>query len=129
VRALEHGDASPQPAEIFSSSDATDPVVLIDDADLVDDPDEAIVKLLTQRLPGVHLIVAGRADALRSAYGHWTQQVRRSRSGVLLRPDVDYDGDLLGVRLPRRTSVLVTVARGWLVNDGVAELIQAATIG
>jgi DNA segregation ATPase FtsK/SpoIIIE, S-DNA-T family len=48
---------------------------------------------------------------------------------VLLRPDVDYDGDLLGVRLPRRTPVPITIARGWLVNDGVAELIQAATIG
>jgi S-DNA-T family DNA segregation ATPase FtsK/SpoIIIE len=104
-------------------------VVLIDDADSLDDPDEAIVKLLKQRLPDVHLIVAGRADTLRSAYGHWTQQVRRSRCGVLLRPDIDMDGDLLGVRLPRRTPVPVTIARGWLVNDGVAELIQAATIG
>jgi S-DNA-T family DNA segregation ATPase FtsK/SpoIIIE len=104
-------------------------VILIDDADTLDDPDEAIIKLLKQRLPDVHLIVAGRADTLRSAYSHWTQQVRRSRSGVLLRPDVDLDGDLLGVRLPRRTPVPVTTARGWLVNDGGAELIQAATAG
>ncbi len=104
-------------------------VILIDDADMLEDPDEAIIKLLKQRLPEVHLIVAGRADTLRSAYGHWTQQVRRSRSGVLLRPDVDLDGDLLGVRLPRRTPVPVTIARGWLVNDGAAELIQAATTG
>jgi S-DNA-T family DNA segregation ATPase FtsK/SpoIIIE len=104
-------------------------VILIDDADALDDPDEVIIKLLKARLPDVHLIVAGRADTLRSAYGHWTQQVRRSRSGVLLRPDVDLDGDLLGVRLPRRTPVPVTIARGWLVNDGGAELIQAATAG
>ncbi|MGH8345974.1 MAG: hypothetical protein ACRES5_05320 [Pseudomonas sp.] len=104
-------------------------VVLIDDAETVEDPDEAIITLLKQRLPEVHLIVAGRADTLRSAYGHWTQQVRRSRSGVLLRPDVDMDGDLLSVRLPRRTSVPITIARGWLVNDGTAELIQAATTG
>jgi S-DNA-T family DNA segregation ATPase FtsK/SpoIIIE len=104
-------------------------VVLIDDADTLDDPEEAITTLLKQRLPEVHLIVAGRADTLRSAYGHWTQPVRRSRSGVLLRPDIDMDGDLLGVRLPRRTPVPITIARGWLVNDGVAELIQAATIG
>jgi hypothetical protein len=58
------------------------------------------------------------------AYGHWAQQVRRSRSGVLLGPDVGYDGDL-----PRRTPVPVTIARGWLVNDGGPESIQAATIG
>jgi S-DNA-T family DNA segregation ATPase FtsK/SpoIIIE len=80
-------------------------------------------------LPELHLIIAGRADSLRSAYGHWTQQVRRSRSGVLLRPDIDLDGDLLGVRLPRRAPVPITVARGYLINDGGAELIQAATIG
>jgi S-DNA-T family DNA segregation ATPase FtsK/SpoIIIE len=104
-------------------------VILVDDADMLDDPDETITKLVKQRLPEVHLIVVGRADTLRSAYGHWTQQVRRSRSGVLLRPDIDMDGDLLGVRLPRRTPVPITTARGWLVNDGAAELIQAATIG
>ncbi|MGH8884619.1 MAG: FtsK/SpoIIIE domain-containing protein [Egibacteraceae bacterium] len=103
-------------------------VVLIDDADALDDPGGAIERLLKQRLPDVHVIAAGRADTLRSAYGHWTQQVRRSRSGVLLRPDVDLDGDLLGVRLPRRAPVPVTIARGWLVNDGAAEFIQAATI-
>lgn len=103
-------------------------VILIDNADALDDPNGAIERLLKQRLPDVHLIAAGRADTLRSAYGHWTKQVRRSRSGVLLRPDTDLDGDLLGARLPRRAPVAVTVARGWLVNDGGAELIQAATI-
>ncbi|MGH3935484.1 MAG: FtsK/SpoIIIE domain-containing protein [Pseudonocardiaceae bacterium] len=103
-------------------------VILIDDADALDDPTSAIEGLVKRRLPDVHLIAAGRADTLRSAYGHWTQQVRRSRSGVLLRPDIDLDGDLLGVRLPRRAPVPVTVARGWLINDGGADLIQAATI-
>ena len=104
-------------------------VVFIDDADTLDDPDDVLTNLLKQRLPEVHLIAAGRADTLRSSYGHWTQQVRRSRSGVLLRPDIDMDGDLLGARLPRRTPVPITTARGWLVNDGVGELIQATTIG
>jgi S-DNA-T family DNA segregation ATPase FtsK/SpoIIIE len=47
---------------------------------------------------------------------------------VLLRPDVDFDGDLLAVRLPRRAPVAVTVARGWMVNGGEAEFIQAATV-
>ncbi|MGH3767320.1 MAG: FtsK/SpoIIIE domain-containing protein, partial [Pseudonocardiaceae bacterium] len=103
-------------------------VIMIDDADALDDPTGAIEKLVKQRLPDVHLITAGRADTLRSAYGHWSQQVRRSRSGLLLRPDIDLDGDLLGVRLPRRAPVPVTIARGWLINDGGAELIQAATV-
>jgi S-DNA-T family DNA segregation ATPase FtsK/SpoIIIE len=103
-------------------------VVLIDDAEALDDPAGAVEALLKRLLPDVHVFAAGRADLLRSAYGHWTQTVRRSGAGVLLRPDVDYDGDLLAVRLPRRPPVAVTVARGWLVNNGEAEFIQAATI-
>ena len=103
-------------------------VVLIDDAEALDDPAGAVDALLKRLLPDVHVIAAGRADLLRSAYGHWTQTVRRSGTGVLLRPDVDFDGDLLAVRLPRRAPVAVTVARGWMVNGGEAEFIQAATV-
>jgi len=103
-------------------------VVLIDDAESLDDPAGAVDQLLKRLLPDVHVIAAGRADLLRSAYGHWTQTVRRSGAGVLLRPDVDFDGDLLAVRLPRLAPVSVTAARGWLVNGGEAEFIQAVTI-
>lgn len=103
-------------------------VVLIDDAEALDDPAGAVNALLKRLLPDVHIFAAGRADLLRSAYGHWTQTVRRSGTGVLLRPDVDFDGDLLAVRLPRRAPVAVTVARGWMVNGGEAEFIQAATV-
>lgn len=103
-------------------------VILIDDADVLDDPTGAIEGLLKQHLPELHLIAAGRADTLRCAYGHWTQQVRRSRSGILLHPDPDLDGDLLGIRLPRRAPVAVTLARGWLINDGAPEFIQATTL-
>jgi len=46
---------------------------------------------------------------------------------MLLRSDIDLGGDLLGMRLPRRAPVSVTVARGWPVNDGGTKLIQAAT--
>ena len=103
-------------------------VVLIDDAEALDDSSGAVDALLKRLLPDVHVIAAGRADLLRSAYGHWTQTVRRCGTGVLLRPDIDYDGDLLAVRLPRLAPVAVTVARGWLVNTGEAEFIQATTL-
>lgn len=103
-------------------------VVLIDDAEALDDPAGAVDALLKKLLPNVHVIAAGRADLLRSAYGHWTHTVRRCGTGVLLRPDIDYDGDLLAVRLPRLTPVPITVARGWLINTGEAEFIQAATV-
>ena len=56
--------------------------------------------------------------ALRSLYGHWTQEVRKSKVGLLLRPNIDYDGDLAGATLPRRAPVAMTVGRGYLVHNG-----------
>jgi DNA segregation ATPase FtsK/SpoIIIE, S-DNA-T family len=104
-------------------------VILIDDSDTLDDPGNAIITLLNQRLPELHLIIAGRADTLRSAYGHWTQQLRRSRSGVLLRPDVNLDGDLLGVRLPRRAPVPALRIHSDLVGRCVVITKSAPDLG
>ena len=100
-------------------------VVVIDDADGIDDVDGTLARMLS--VDAVSLVVAGRPDALRS-YGHWTQGVRRSRLGVLLRPQVDIDGDLLGVTLPRRRPPITVAGRGFLVADGIGELAQFARV-
>ncbi|HEV3000875.1 MAG TPA: FtsK/SpoIIIE domain-containing protein, partial [Solirubrobacteraceae bacterium] len=105
------------------ATDARRHLLLVDDAELVDHPD--LATLLAERRPTLRAVVAGRADALRTAYGHWTDIARRSRTGVLLKPD-DADGDLLGVALPRRAGRFGT-GRGYLVADGDVELIQAVT--
>jgi DNA segregation ATPase FtsK/SpoIIIE, S-DNA-T family len=99
-------------------------VVLVDDAESVDDAGGAIQRLLDAHLPDVHIVAAGRADAVRSAYGHWTRDVRRSRLGLFLLPDPD-DGDLLSVTLPRKPLPRVA-GRGYLVAAGAAELVQVA---
>ena len=52
--------------------------------------------------------------------------MRASRTGLLLQPDLDLDGDLLGCHLPRRAPVPIGRGRGWLVNDGDARLVQVA---
>jgi S-DNA-T family DNA segregation ATPase FtsK/SpoIIIE len=52
-----------------------------------------------------------------------------SRLGLLLQPDVDLDGDLLGTVLPRRGAVAPLAAvpgRGYLVVDGRPGLVQVA---
>lgn len=121
-------DAAALPEVLLQLGPASRHVVLIDDAETLEDPAGAVDALLKRPLPDVHVVAAGRADLLRRAYGHWTQTVRQSGTGVLLRPDVDYDGELLAVRLPRLAPVAVTIARGWLVNNGEAEFIQAATV-
>ena len=101
-------------------------VVVVDDADVIDDVHGVLAALAADDT--VSLVVAGRPDVLR-AYGHWTQVVRRSRLGVLLRPQSDADGDLLGVALPRRRPPLSVPGRGYLVTDGGCELVQLARTG
>ncbi|HEY4557526.1 MAG TPA: FtsK/SpoIIIE domain-containing protein, partial [Enteractinococcus sp.] len=104
----------------------TGPVfLLIDDAERVDDTDQSIAGLLNSTSPRVCIIAAGRAGDLRSQYGHWTKQLSKSRCGVLLQPDVDFDGDLIGVKLPRRAPVALTTGRGYAGVSGSVALIQS----
>ncbi len=103
-------------------------MLLVDDAESFDDGDGALAGLLSSPAPGLHLIAAGRSDTLRSLYGHWTTVLRRSKTGLLLRPDVDLDGDLLGTTLPRRAPVRLGTGRGYLVHDGELDLVQVAAV-
>ncbi|HEY2703278.1 MAG TPA: FtsK/SpoIIIE domain-containing protein [Candidatus Dormibacteraeota bacterium] len=119
------------PAEVGAllaaiAADGRPHVVLIDDADALDDGDGAIATLLHRGRPDVHLVVAGRADALRPLYGHWTQTVRGSKLGLLLRPNLDLDGELLGTPLPRRVPVAMGDGRGYLIDSSGVDILQAA---
>ncbi len=102
-------------------------LLVVDDADLVDDPDGWLARLLAGGRPGLTAVVSARPGALRSAYGHWTQIVRRSRRGLLLDGIDELDADLLGAALPRDRRVPARPGRGWLVVDGVAlDVVQVA---
>jgi S-DNA-T family DNA segregation ATPase FtsK/SpoIIIE len=102
-----------------------DPVVLlVDDADLLDDGG-ALLPLLQSGRPALHVIAAGRPDRFRGLFRHWTNEVRRSRLGLLLRGD-ELDGDLIGARVPRRSPAPWRPGRGWLVCDDAVELCQVA---
>lgn len=102
-------------------------VLLIDDAESFDDADAAISTLLTAEIPTLHVIAAGHNDQLRKLYGHWTKTVGRSKTGLLLKPNIDMDGDVLGAILPRRSPVSLAVSgRGYLVVNGEARIVQAA---
>ena len=72
-------------------------VLLVDDADLLDDPSGVLATLLAAPRPDLLVVAAGRNDGLRGQYGTWLRRVRMSRAGLLLQPDADLDGDLLGV--------------------------------
>ncbi len=97
-------------------------LLLVDDAEDTADP----TGLVSAALAGGWVVVAaGRSDALRGSFGHWSRQLRGSGQGLILRPDVDLDGELLGVRLPRRAeSSLRPVGRAYLVADDELALVQ-----
>lgn len=60
-------------------------------------------------------------------YAPWVRELRKDGTGLLLDPDLDLDGELLGVRLPRRSNAFFPPGRGYLVVGGVARLIQVAS--
>jgi S-DNA-T family DNA segregation ATPase FtsK/SpoIIIE len=108
-----------------SPGEGSGAIVLVDDADLVDDPAGALVRLLEGGGSG-QVIAAGRTDALRAAYGHWTQTLRRRRRGLVLCPESDLDGEVLGTMLPHWPSSPPAPGRGYLVAEGRCALVQLA---
>jgi hypothetical protein len=49
----------------------------------------------------VHVIGACESTAAHRAYSGWIPEVKKDRHGIVLQPDPDMDGDLLGVTLSR----------------------------
>jgi DNA segregation ATPase FtsK/SpoIIIE, S-DNA-T family len=104
-------------------------LVIVDDlADLADsEVDVALLELL--RLARDHPItIVGAVDntAARRQYSGTIPEMRKDGIGVLLQPDTDCDGDLVGVALPRRARGVWPEGRGYLAERGAAELVQVA---
>ena len=92
-------------------------LVLVDDAEAIDDVGGVLDRLSTSDRPDLLFVAAGRNDGIRTGYSHWTRPLRRSKLGVLLRPDVDLDGDILGVTGPAAAAggdgTRSRLRRGW----------------
>ena len=71
-------------------------------------------------------MVSASADsgAARRAYDGALRDARGSRSGLLLQPDSELDGDIVGIRLPRVTTAMWPPGRGYLVIGGIHDLCQ-----
>jgi S-DNA-T family DNA segregation ATPase FtsK/SpoIIIE len=74
----------------------------------------------------VRVVCACERQAAQRAFGGWLRELRKEEHGLLLAPDADVDGDLLAVRLPRRTNPVFPPGRGYLVERGAIELVQVA---
>jgi S-DNA-T family DNA segregation ATPase FtsK/SpoIIIE len=107
------------------AADTAPCLVLIDDAELVDDPDGLLATLLQRTRPHLHILAAGRYDAFRGL-GQWPGMVRKSKVGILLRPSPESDSDLLGVNLPLRRRLPNRPGCGYLVQAAEFEVVQVA---
>jgi S-DNA-T family DNA segregation ATPase FtsK/SpoIIIE len=80
-------------------------LVLVDDSEAFLDTGvgDALTELLRSGRSSVAAVVAARNDELAVTYRGVGNEARRSRAGLLLRPEPG-DGELLGLRLPRTYS-------------------------
>jgi S-DNA-T family DNA segregation ATPase FtsK/SpoIIIE len=115
-------------AVIGRFDDGTAPLlVIVDDADRTAEDHQVLAALALERRPHRHLVAAARADRVRGAYAHWLREVQADRTGILLQPDLDLDGDLLGIRLPRHPTLPLRPGRGWVAGNAVPGLAQIVT--
>ena len=99
-------------------------IVLDDGNEIADSMADTNLEAIIRRGRDVDVWVIGASEvaAAHRSYGGWTPELRKERQGLLLHPDPDIDGDLLGVRLPKaRTSL---PGRGILVNRYGLEMVQ-----
>jgi DNA segregation ATPase FtsK/SpoIIIE, S-DNA-T family len=103
--------------------------VLVDDAELVADCVAAAVldRLMRSARDAGHVIaLAGTTEDLSVGFRGFIVDARRSRTGLLLSPRGAFDGEVLGLRLPRGTGGTTPAGRGILVAQGSATPIQVA---
>lgn len=107
------------------------PIVLVldDGHELADSNADQLLGTIARRGRDVDVWLIGAAEtaAAHRSYGGWITEVRKERSGLLLQPDPDIDGDLLGARLPKSRGG--SPGRGFLVGRGVIQQVQVAQPG
>jgi S-DNA-T family DNA segregation ATPase FtsK/SpoIIIE len=105
-------------------------LVVIDDAGELADvaaaagPLETVVR--RGRDVNVRVLMGIEVQTARVAYVQWIKEVRKDGHGILLDPDLDMDGDVLGVRLPRRARSTFPPGRGYYVEGGTSQVVQVA---
>lgn len=100
-------------------------LVLIDDADVIP-PDlaELLTRIALANADERHLIAACRPDYPKS-FDAWVQPLRRSQTGIALQPN-PHDGDAFRTMLPLSRPERFPPGRGFLVTNGVSDMVQLA---
>ena len=108
-----------------------DPVLLVlDDAgELSESHVASSLEMIIKRGRDAHVrIVASLETGQARHYAAWIRELRKDGRGLLLDPNLDLDGELLGVRLPRRSNAVFPPGRGYVVIDGRVDLAQVAQV-
>jgi S-DNA-T family DNA segregation ATPase FtsK/SpoIIIE len=103
--------------------------VVIDDAgELADSPAATPLETILKRGRDVNVrVIAACESAAARGFSPWIREIRKDANGLLLTPDLDLDGDLLAIRLPRRSSRSFPPGRGYLVSGGRLVHLQVAS--
>jgi S-DNA-T family DNA segregation ATPase FtsK/SpoIIIE len=116
--------------QIADRSETSDPVlVVVDDGDELADGQAAtaIERIVRRgRDTGVHVIASAQTHVVHRSFAGWLAELKKLKHGLILQPDVDIDGDLFGVRLPRRSVRSFPPGRGYLTRRGTVQLVQVA---
>ena len=122
-------EAATEAAGRLAADDARPLVVFVDDATELAEGLAAPsldALLARSRDEDIRLIAAAETNAAQRLFGGWLRDLRTEGRGLLLTPNVETDGDLLGVRLPRRGRGPFPPGRGFLVLRGASRLVQVA---
>jgi S-DNA-T family DNA segregation ATPase FtsK/SpoIIIE len=104
-------------------------LVVIDDGDeLADSPAATALTTLMRRGrdAGAIVLCAVQTHVAHRTFGGWITDLRKAKHGILLRPEVEVDGDLFGLRLPQKASRRFPVGRGYLVIRSDVDYVQVA---
>jgi S-DNA-T family DNA segregation ATPase FtsK/SpoIIIE len=102
-------------------------LIVIDDGDELRDgiglqPLEELLRI--GRDHPVRMVAAAERQSARSAFSGWIKELRKDAVGCLLTPDLERDGDLFNVTLPRRVAGGMPQGRGFVVSRGASVLVQ-----
>ncbi len=108
--------------------DAAPVLIVIDDAgELSESHVASSLEMIIKRGRDAHVrIVASLETGQARHYAAWIRELRKDGRGILLDPNLDLDGELLGARLPRRSNAVFPPGRGYVVIDGRVGLAQVA---
>lgn len=104
-------------------------LIVLDDAEELADTPAAmgLDRILRRARDASAVVVVGLSAFRAKGFAPWLQTLRNARHGILLQPHDD-DGDIVHLRLPRRSGLALPPGRGYLVHRGSARLVQMARV-